>query len=186
MKQLYLTKDEKIYLLDLARKTIVDKSVGRESSSDTIFSASLEKKSGVFVTLHKNDCLRGCIGYVEGSQPLQTAVMEMAAAAAFDDPRFPAVKADEVTDLQIEISVLSPLQTIFDINEIETGRHGLIIEKGLHRGLLLPQVASEYGWNTIEFLEQTCIKAGLTPDSWKEDDLTIKIFSAEIFSEADF
>ena len=110
----------------------------------------------------------------------------MSISAAFEDPRFPPIERDEVKDIEIEISVLSPLETISDTSQIEIGRHGIIIEKGLMRGLLLPQVATDYNWGVQTFLEQTCQKAGLPADAWKEESTEIQIFSAEIFSESDF
>ncbi len=118
--------------------------------------------------------------------PLQHAVEEMAAAAAFDDPRFPPIDKTEINDIEIEISVLSPLQFIKEVSEIEVGEHGLIIEQHLRRGLLLPQVAVEYEWDTVTFLEQTCQKAGLPSSAWQDEATKIQIFSAEIFSESDF
>ena len=109
--------------------------------------------------------------------------MEMAEAAALRDPRFPPVSPDELDDLEIEISVLTVPKEIHDINEIEVGKHGIIIERGFNSGLLLPQVATEYGWDRITFLEHTCRKAGLPPNAWKEKGTIIKIFSAEVFDE---
>ena len=181
-----LTKSEKKFLLGLTRKIIFAHANNIIWNKEKIFSKSLNVSSGVFVTLHKNSQLRGCIGYVEGIMPVQRAVEEMAVAAAFDDPRFPAVDKAEIDDIDIEISVLSTLQTIKEIGEIIVGKHGLIIEQNLRRGLLLPQVAMEYEWDTVTFLEQTCQKAGLTSSAWQEESTKIQIFSAEIFSENDF
>jgi AmmeMemoRadiSam system protein A len=153
--------------------------------SPDFFSETLKTEYGIFVTLHKNSELRGCIGYVEGIRPLQHAVEEMAISAAFKDPRFPPVTAEEFEILELEISVLSPLQEIQNIEEIEVGTHGLVIEKGYYRGLLLPQVAVEYKWDRETFLKHTCHKAGLAEDAWKDKSTKIKIFSAEIFSESE-
>ncbi len=186
MSTFSLTKKEKLFLLDLARKIISSRANNNALNKEEIFSKSLEVSSGVFVTLHKNNLLRGCIGYVEGIMPLQHAVEEMAAAAAFDDPRFPPIDKTEINDIEIEISVLSPLQFIKEVSEIEVGEHGLIIEQHLRRGLLLPQVAVEYEWDTVTFLEQTCQKAGLPSSAWQDEATKIQIFSAEIFSESDF
>jgi AmmeMemoRadiSam system protein A len=105
----------------------------------------------------------------------------MAEAAAFDDPRFPPVTKEELKDLSIEISVLTPFKQITDVSEIEVGKHGIYMERGFYSGLLLPQVATEYGWDRETFLEQTCRKAGLPPDAWKEKNTKIYIFSADIF-----
>ncbi len=180
-----LNKDEQIFLLRLARSVIAAKSMGKEYTPDNFPSDTLNTDMGVFVTLNSNSELRGCIGYVEGIAPLRQAVAEMAQAAAFEDPRFSPVSVEELDDLEIEISVLSPLKEISDISEITVGVHGIIIEKNFYKGLLLPQVATEYGWDRNMFLEHTCVKAGLSKDAWQQDDIIIKIFSAEIFSEKD-
>jgi len=179
-----LNKDEKIYLLELARNTISELISHHKFPVTTPVSDKVKEDFGVFVTLHKNGQLRGCIGYIEGIKPLYKAVMEMAESAAFRDPRFPAVRREEVDDLEIEISVLSPVVKIEDVKQIEVGKHGIIIQRGPYqRGLLLPQVATEWGWNREEFLTQTCYKAGLPGDAWKDKETEISIFSAEIFNE---
>lgn len=185
MKTSELTDKEKTYLLDLARRVITAKTEGNDFSADTFFSDNLKKKYGVFVTLHKHGQLRGCIGYVEGIKRLKDAVIEMSVSAAFEDPRFPQVRNNELDDINIEISVLSPLETISDIDRITIGEHGLVIKNGLNRGLLLPQVAVEYQWNKEEFLEHACQKAGLSKNSWREPTTVIQLFSAEVFSETD-
>jgi AmmeMemoRadiSam system protein A len=181
-----LSKSEKKYLLELARKVIDLKTKGKDLKREAYFSSTLKEKRGVFVTLNKSDQLRGCIGYIEGLKPLQIAVEEMSLAAAFEDPRFPPVENEELNEIEIEISILSPLKIIADPNQIEIGKHGLIIEKGMMRGLLLPQVATEYQWDVETFLAQTCQKAGLSKNAWHDESTIIQIFSAEIFSEADF
>ena len=185
MSEFSLTPEEKKYLLSLARQTIILRADDKPSPETDFYSTTLKQTAGVFVTLNKNHQLRGCIGYVEGIKPLQNAVEEMALTAAFEDPRFDPVCSDEIKELQIEISILSPLNTISDIQQIEVGTNGLIIEKGLFKGLLLPQVAAEYGWDRVTFLEQTCLKAGLPKDAWKEESTKIQTFTAEIFSESD-
>jgi len=183
MKTFQITSEEKKFLLTLARKVITTKIEGINFSENKFFSDTLKESSGVFVTLHKTGQLRGCIGYVEGIKPLQDAVIEMSLSAAFEDPRFAPVEKDELKNIEIEISVLSPLKAISSIDSIQVGKHGLVIEKGFYRGLLLPQVAVEYNWNREEFLEHTCQKAGLSKNSWKDPLTKIQIFSAEIFSE---
>lgn len=183
MRTFKLRLDEKAFLLSLARKCIKAKLDNRQPQIKAFFSENLKKPSGVFVTLNKNDRLRGCIGYVEGITSLQNAIEEMSIAAAFEDPRFSPLEKEELKDLDIEISVLSPLQTIRDVGQIEIGTHGLIIEKGYYKGLLLPQVAVEYQWDVPAFLKFTCQKAGLPSDAWKDPETKIQIFSAEIFSE---
>lgn len=181
-----LVSDEKRFLLALVRKVIEFKLDKKNYDREDFFSPALEEKRGVFVTITKSDELRGCIGYVEGHRPLQIAVEEMSLAAAFDDPRFPPIEEEETKEIEIEISVLSPLETISDPDQIEIGKHGIIIEKGLMRGLLLPQVATEYDWDVKTFLKQTCLKAGLPENTWQDDGTIIRIFSADIFSESDF
>lgn len=180
-----LNKQEKIYLLELARNTIVELLEHNKYPSTKPISEKVQEKFGVFVTLHKNGNLRGCIGYIEGIKPLYEAVMDMAKSAAFRDPRFSPLREDELDELEIEISVLSPIVIIHDIKKIEVGKHGIIIQRGGYRGLLLPQVATEWNWNREEFLTQTCYKAGLPGDAWRDPDTEISIFSAEIFSEKD-
>ena len=178
-----LTEEEKRLLHQIARRAIEDALThGHKSGPKPIVqSAALEEKRGAFVTLKKYGRLRGCIGYVEGIKPLHKAVEEMAIAAAFHDPRFNPVREAELPDLEIEISVLTPLKQIRDVEEIEVGKHGIIIKKGFYSGLLLPQVPTEHGWDRTTFLEHTCLKAGLPQDAWKEKDTRIYIFSAEVF-----
>ena len=135
------------------------------------------------MTLTSRGRLRGCIGYIEALKPLRETISEMAASAAFEDWRFPPVTESELEDIEIEISVLSPLRRIDDPSLIEVGTHGIIVTKGGKRGLLLPQVALEWKWDRETFLRQTCIKAGLPEDAWKEDGTAIEIFSADIFNE---
>jgi AmmeMemoRadiSam system protein A len=180
---LFLDNKEKNFLLQLARNVIKNTAEGKKINIPAFYSEKLKEKYGVFVSLHIDKELRGCIGYVEGIQPLQTAVMEMAKSAAFHDPRFEPVGRDEVAKIKIEISVLSPLKKIKDIHEIQIGIHGIVIEKGFYKGLLLPQVATEYNWDLETFLNHSCIKAGLSPEAWKSKETRIDIFSAEIFSE---
>lgn len=143
----------------------------------------VQEPRGVFVTLHKTHQLRGCIGYVLPVSPLFQSVMENAVNAARRDPRFPPVALEEVGELDIEISVMTLPRQVKDLSEIVAGRHGLIIGRGERRGLLLPQVALEQGWDSATFLMQTCRKAGLSTDAWKEEDTEIEIFEAQIFNE---
>jgi AmmeMemoRadiSam system protein A len=134
------------------------------------------------VTLKIDGQLRGCIGHVIGLVPLWRAVRENAVAAAFDDPRFPPLTADELEKARIEISALTPLK-ITQAQSVTVGTHGVLIERGAARGLLLPQVAVEYGWDRRTFLEHTCRKAGLDPDAWRDPKTSISTFSAEVFGE---
>jgi len=178
-----LTENDKHALLKIARESIEYGVKRKNPPALKETSPILNDQRGAFVTLTVGGRLRGCIGYIYPIKPLALTVQEMAAAAAFRDPRFSPVQKSELADLEIEISVLTPLVEIKNINEIEIGKHGIIIEKGGQNGLLLPQVASEYGWDRETFLEHTCKKAGLPDDAWKDQHTTIKIFSAEIFHE---
>ncbi len=176
-----LSQEERKALLEHARRSIECRIQGKPLPDLTPVSDVLNEKRGAFVTLKKNGRLRGCIGYIEARKPLSQAVSEMALAAAFNDPRFPPLKREELAGLDIEISVLSPLKKIKDIHEIEVGKHGLYVVKGFHSGLLLPQVATEYRWDRLTFLQETCYKAGLPADAWRDKDTDIYIFSAEVF-----
>jgi hypothetical protein len=141
----------------------------------------LAEHRGAFTTLHLSQRLRGCIGYVFPSQPLYRTVAETARAAAFDDPRFEPVTLEEALLLQIEISVLSPLQPIAPA-EVVVGKHGLVVLQGSRRGLLLPQVPLEWDWDRETLLAQTCLKAGLPPDAWLHG-AEFQAFTAEVFGE---
>lgn len=178
-----LTDLDKKALLDVVRKTIEARLTGRSFPELHLSSEVLKEKKGAFVTLKKHSRLRGCIGYIEAKKPLYKTVGETALAAAFDDPRFPPLRQDEMKDITVEISVLSPLKEITNIDEIEVGIHGLYITKGFHSGLLLPQVATEYDWDSLTFIQETCYKAGLQRDAWKDKDSKVYIFSAEVFGE---
>ena len=176
-----LNDREKEALRHIAETVIESKARGKPVPEFAIDSPVLKEKRGAFVTINKGGQLRGCIGYIQPYKPLSQTVEEMASQAAFNDPRFDPVTESELPDLEIEISVLTPLKRIKDIEEIEVGKHGILIEKGSYSGLLLPQVATEYGWNRKTFLEHTCLKAGLPTNSWKDEDTVISIFSADIF-----
>ncbi len=141
----------------------------------------LSRPSPAFVTLRRGDQLRGCIGHLEADRPLADVVARAAVAAATEDPRFPPVTAAELDELAVEISVLGPMQLVTDPMTIEVGRHGLVVHSGANRGLLLPQVASEWGWDRETFLEQLCMKAGLPRGAWRTAELFT--FEAEVFSD---
>ncbi len=181
-----LNNEEKIYLLKLAREVISKKASNSKPDIPEPPTQELQEKRGAFVTLNKFGQLRGCIGYIEAIKPLYLTIVEMAESAAFRDPRFPPVTASEVPDLEIEISVLTPLRKIDSTDEIQVGKHGILIRQGLYQGLLLPQVATEYNWDRETFLTETCHKAGLQGSCWQEPNTEILIFSADIFSEKDF
>ena len=180
-----LTAKEKKTLLNIAKTAIAARVNSEAIPGLSVDSETLREKRGAFVTLKKQGHLRGCIGYIKPVRALGETVQEMAVAAAFHDPRFPSLKKDEVPDLTFEISVLSPLKRIKDINEIEVGKHGLYIVRGYQSGLLLPQVAVEYKWDRETFLQETCHKAGLPTQAWMDKETEIYIFSAEYFGDTD-
>ena len=167
-------------LLEIAREAIESYVNKQERIKIKETNPKLREKRGVFVTLTKSGQLRGCIGYIQPIKPLCEAVRDMAIEAAVNDPRFTPLQKGELNEIEIEISVLSPLKKIENVTEIEVGRDGIFIKKGFHSGLLLPQVATENNWDREEFLRHTCYKAGLPSDAWKEG-AEIYIFSAEIF-----
>ena len=181
-----LDTQEKQFLLKLARESILNYLHKNNTISSDFFSENLKIHSGAFVTLHKQGQLRGCIGYVKAFKPLQEAIKELAISAAFNDPRFPELSLQEYDQIDMEISVLTPLERVEDVSQIEIGRDGLLIKNGYYEGLLLPQVATEYGWDVNTFLEQTCHKAGLPADSWEDEQTEIFSFSAIIFDESQF
>ncbi len=170
-------------LLSIARKTLESFLRGDNTTSIQTSLPTLQQKTGAFVTLHYHGELRGCIGHLVSNIPLFETVKEVAIAAATQDYRFLPLTSKELEEVQIEISVLTPFQEIKNINEIEVGKHGLLITQNQHRGLLLPQVATEYGWNREEFLTQTCLKAGLPENAYQEKDCKIEVFSAQVFGE---
>jgi len=163
-----LNEEEKKTLHHIAKTVIENKARGKAVPEFKIESHILKENRGAFVTIQKKGQLRGCIGYIEGHGPLHKTIEEMAEAAAFRDPRFSPVKEKELPELDIEISVLTPLKRIKDVNEIQVGKHGIYIVRGMWAGLLLPQVATEYGWDRLAFLEHTCQKAGLPPNAGKK------------------
>jgi AmmeMemoRadiSam system protein B/AmmeMemoRadiSam system protein A len=176
-----LNEQEKKTLHQIAKAVIENKAKGKPVPEFKVDSPILKENRGAFVTIEKKGQLRGCIGYIEGRGPLHRTIEEMAEAAAFRDPRFMPVTERELPDLDIEISVLTPLKKITDVSEIVVGKHGIYMKKGWNSGLLLPQVATEYGWDRQTFLEHTCQKAGLPSNAWKDKNTEIYIFSADIF-----
>ena len=175
-----LTDNEKEILRSVVRETLETVVNGGGVPAFSEFEGNLGRNMGAFVTLNSKGKLRGCIGMIVGEKPLIATVAEMTRAAALQDPRFPPVKPEELESIEFDISVLTPIREITNLDEIVVGRDGLIITKGWNRGLLLPQVATDYGWNRETFLEQTCVKAGLPREAWKDKDTTIEFFSAEV------
>ena len=178
-----LTPSEQRTLLVVARNAIRERLGLPVPSPPGETTPALQRPCGAFVTLHKQGRLRGCIGHITASRPLIETVREMAVSSALHDPRFSPVVRGEVDELHVEISVLSPFRRISDPGEIEVGVHGILLRSGGRSGLLLPQVATEQGWDRDTFLDHTCMKAGVPPGTWREEGTEIEIFSAIVFSE---
>lgn len=179
-----LNEKQRKTLLRVAREAVEAAARGERYTPEAE-DPELEQLGAAFVTLKQRGDLRGCIGTIEAHEPTITSVARMARAAALEDPRFPAVRPAEVPDLTIDISLLSPAERVTDVNDIEIGKHGLIIEQGSYRGLLLPQVPLEWGWDREEFLDHTCRKAGLPRGSWRSGECRLYAFTAEVFGEED-
>ncbi|HEY0142606.1 MAG TPA: AmmeMemoRadiSam system protein A [Thermoanaerobaculia bacterium] len=180
-----LTTPQRNLLLRIARESIEAVLDGQRPSlpPPDQLEAELTRPSGCFVSLHAEGDLRGCIGSIQPVAPLFEAVSASAVNAAFRDPRFHPLRKDELPRIELEISVMSPIVPVADVAEIEVGRDGLIIRRGNAAGLLLPQVATQYGWDRETFLRQTCVKAGLSGDAWRAPGTRIERFSAEVFGE---
>jgi uncharacterized protein len=178
-----LTAKEQKILLETARKAINNYLRTGSQEPEPREEKSLNQRNGCFVTIKQDGQLRGCIGNFQSQRPLFKEVAEMAVSSATKDPRFYPLKIEDLDNFTLEISVLSPLNKIENIEDIEVGQHGIYLEKGFYRGVLLPQVAVEHDWDRLTFLKQTCIKAGLPTNAWQDEDAEIYIFSAQIFSE---
>lgn len=176
-----LSETDQQTLLSIAREALVGYLERGEISAIPEPAEALQQPCGAFVSLHKGKQLRGCIGVITANKPLYVTVRECAVWAAVQDPRFPPVSHREIPRLNLEISVLSPLSDIAP-GEIEVGRHGLLVSQGALRGLLLPQVAVQWNWDSERFLEETCRKAGLPPDAWRHG-ARIQAFTAQVFAE---
>ncbi len=179
---MFLDDDMGHKLLNVARNAIDACLSNSDPLPETVDSPELNQTAGCFVTIYKDNQLRGCIGNFVSQQPLYLEVAQMAVAAATADPRFHAMDQSDIGNYSLDVSVLSPLNKIEDITQIEVGVHGIYLEKDSSRGVLLPQVASEQGWDQQTFLEQTCVKAGLTTDAWKSSRTTIYIFTTQVIS----
>ena len=179
-----LSCDEGLALLGIARRAISGAVIENRLPDFPPFSDSLSVLRGVFVTLYRGGKLRGCMGQVENPGPLAEAVVRAALNSALHDPRFSPVGVEEVASLEIEISVLSPLEPVAP-DAIIAGRHGLLVVRHPFRGLLLPQVAAERRWSGQRLLEETCAKAGLPRDAWRDPKTQVSAFTAEIFSESE-
>jgi hypothetical protein len=180
-----LADSAKQALLDVARRAVVLAVERREILQDLPDDEALQQPGSAFVTLHRMGRLRGCVGQLASKEALVSVVAYCAMAAALDDPRFSPMTSPEIDGLAIEISVLSPLVDISS-EQVEPGKHGLMVSRGVKRGVLLPQVAQQFGWTAERFLEETCLKADLERDDWKQPGTRVQGFTAEIFSEAGF
>jgi AmmeMemoRadiSam system protein B/AmmeMemoRadiSam system protein A len=182
-RPLVLDEFEKNRLLEIARKTLEGYLSTKQKPVFLVYEKELLQKAGVFVTLTKNGQLRGCIGYLKPVKPLYEAVSNMAIAAATADTRFTAVTTEELPDIRIEISVLSPMERISNLDEVVVGKHGLFLVNGMQNGVLLPQVATENKWTREKFLENVCYKAGLPASVLKDPETRLYVFTADVFKE---
>jgi uncharacterized protein len=183
-----LAEREKKTLLHLARYSLTEevRSPGSHFSVDAVSpTGSLSRAGGAFVTIFRKGRLRGCIGQMPSETALLDVVAHCARSVASEDPRFPRVRPEELAEIEIELSVLSDLIDIGP-EQIEPGRHGLLVSNGSHKGVLLPQVATQFHWNGVRFLEATCEKAGLSKNAWKDARTQVRAFTAEVFNEAEF
>jgi AmmeMemoRadiSam system protein A len=178
-----LTAEAKEDLLALARQTIAHFLETGAFPHFTVTQPGLLRERGAFVTLKKHGELRGCIGHLIGDRPLYLVVQNVAVSAAVGDPRFPPVTEEELSDLEIEISVLSPLEQVESVDQIQVGLHGVIIHRGQKQAVYLPQVAPEQGWGREEMLANLCLKAGLSKDAWRKEGTRFYVFTAEVFGE---
>ena len=176
-----LEPHERQALLRLARRAIAARLEGCQVDAPAAV-GGLATQTGAFVTIRHNNRLRGCLGLVDGDAPLVDVVARCAGDAATQDPRFSPLPLDDLPEVVLEISVLGPVEPVADPAEIEVGRHGLVVEQGTHRGLLLPQVPTEWGWDRETFVSQVCVKAGLAPDAWRTG-ARLFTFEADVFGE---
>jgi uncharacterized protein len=177
-----LADREKQLLLDVARRALTVGVEKREFIRDFPDDQILRQSGGAFVTLRRRGRLRGCVGRLPSKDPLIEVVADCAKAAALEDPRFKPVRAEELPEIEIELSILSTPQSV-TLEQIEAGKHGLVVSHGWQRGVLLPQVATEFKWEAARFLEETCVKAGLEREAWKDPQTRVQAFTAEVFSE---
>ena len=184
MDDVFLPPDSQRRLLSLSRQTLNDFVRGIERLAEAISDPNLQTRDyGAFVSLHKKQELRGCIGNCASKDPLYQTVIEMTRAAASRDTRMAPVSEDELDDIRIDITVLSPMVRARDPLSLEVGKHGLHVTQGGRRGVLLPQVAAQYQWDMKTFLEQTCIKAGLRKNAWRDATIEVSTFTALVMEE---
>ena len=177
-----LNDEDRALLLKLARESVRAATAGRPLPLPPKGRPALEEPKGAFVTLHEDGDLRGCIGLLQAFEPLASTVIEMAQAAAINDPRFPPLRENELDHTTLEISILSPFE-VTKPEDVEVGKHGVFITCRGRRGVLLPQVATEQGWNRETLLDHVCLKAGLPRNAWHGDDVVLERFSAEIIHD---
>jgi AmmeMemoRadiSam system protein A len=177
-----INRDDQQRLLALARRAL-EARVRRETAPPPERGGALEWSRGAFVTIHCHGELRGCLGRLDPDAPLADTVAHLAASVSDSDPRFTPVSPTELVAVDVEISVLTPDREVSTIDAVEVGRHGVIVEHGGRRGLLLPQVATEYGWDAQTFVSHTCLKAGLPADAWRHG-ARIFVFEAQVFGES--
>ena len=182
---LMFTREERRALIAIARASIRSAITHTTGPPADAGLPGLQQPAGAFVTVRVGGHLRGCVGYVRADRPLCDVIGEVAGTAATGDHRFRPVGASELRDTTIEISVLSPLMPVEGPGHVTVGTHGVVIERGDHRGLLLPQVATEYGWDREQFLSAVSQKAGLPADAWQESESQLFVFTAEILLEGD-
>ncbi len=180
-----LSEQERRLLLELARESIRDHLGSRRTSIAENLPARMQRPQGLFVTLRSQGQLRGCIGHMADDTPLARLVAAMALQAAFHDMRFPQVEPAELPEIEIEISLLTPLRRIEGPAAVVIGRDGVLLRKAGRSAVFLPQVATEQGWDRDTMLTHLCRKAGLPPDAWQED-CELFVFQAEVFSESEF
>jgi AmmeMemoRadiSam system protein A len=181
-----LAEDEEKELLRIARATVKEYLLSGRIPPGAPHRASLVAPAAVFVSFHHGEDLRGCIGTTQESSPLFKAVQEMTIAAATRDPRYPPIRLEELPGMTIEVSVLGNRAPVKGPDDVTIGEHGLMVTNRLaagERGLLLPKVAVEQGWNPVTFLEHTCLKAGLPPEFWATDEAVVERFTAQVFDE---
>ena len=174
-----LNADEQRHLLAVAREALIARVSG---FPPTLTASGPLLLRGAFVSIHHHGRLRGCLGRIETAEPLAATISALAAAVADSDRRFAPVRASELDGIEIEISVLTPARPIQNIDEIVVGRHGVLVERGTRRGLLLPQVATEHAWDAAAFVAHTCLKAGLPADAWQHG-AQVLVFEAQVFGE---
>ena len=182
---LALTEEDGQVLIEAARQAIASRLSRKAGCYPAPVTPALMMPCGAFVTLKSEGCLRGCIGRISSTRSLLQTVKEMAVASAFEDPRFPPMTESEWPSIRVEISVLSPMKRVADPQAVCVGTHGVMIRSGLNSGLLLPQVATEQGWDREMFLSHACRKAGLAPEAWRNPSTEIEVFSAMVFEQAE-